>query len=140
MRLFTRAFPIRSFASPRSLYKEAFLAFSFRSIVRALVHYDLSRSLASLCSALLCYARASAHLASLLFSASPSASSLLVPRLSSLSVSTTLFSLLNIHLMHGVRKPEQESNCSLKVLGRNLQWVCSTNVLAKKINEERNML
>ena len=57
--LFTRAFPTRSFASPRGLYKEVFLACSIHSVRSHIVALDssLSRS-ALLYSALLSYARA----------------------------------------------------------------------------------
>ena len=52
--LFTRAFLTRSFASPRGLDKEVFLACSLHSVLSHIVALDSSRSR----SALLCYARA----------------------------------------------------------------------------------
>ena len=72
-RLFARAFLTRSFPTPRSLFKEALLACSIRSFIRALLHSALARS-ARFCSS----------------SCLVSASSLLVPRLSSLAGSTPL--------------------------------------------------
>ena len=60
LRLFTRAFHSRSFATPRSLFKEACLACSFCSFFLALGSLLLSLSFAlSLRSALLCFAFAS---------------------------------------------------------------------------------
>ena len=90
-RVFTRAFPTHSSAAPRSLYKEAFLACSF---IRALLHSALSLALAlaSLLSALLCFACAPV-MHRLCSRASPSASSLLVPLLSTLPGSTPLFNI-----------------------------------------------
>ena len=101
-RLFTRAFPTRSFPTSRCLYKEACLACSLRSFAHsalslALVSLSLRSRFAQLCSAhgfALLVPRS--HLCS--SRASPSASSLLVPRLSSLPGSTPLINCKNFYV------------------------------------------
>ena len=89
--LFARAFLTHSFPTPRSLYNEASLACSLRSFIHAHFSSRLSLSLSSLSLSLRCAKLCSASLALFLClvsrpclsRASPSASSLLVPRLSS---------------------------------------------------------